>query len=63
MFCYGYTCVVPMYIAPIVVPPTYTADIDDVPILAAILITYCSLYLQSYRKDQFFETDLNLRID
>ena len=36
-----------MYIAPIVVPPTYTADIDDVPILAAILISLvvCILYI------------------
>jgi hypothetical protein len=54
MFCYGYTCVVPTYIALMVVPPTYTADIDDAPILAAILIIYCSLYNQSYRKDQSY---------
>ena len=48
MFCYGYTCVVPMYIAPIVVPPTYTADIDDVPILTAILIEFSSFVYSIY---------------
>ena len=63
MFCYGYTCTAPMYTADTGVSPIYMLDIAVEPNLTAILIIYCSLYLQSYRKDQFFETDLNLQID
>ena len=62
MFCYGYTCTAPIYTADTGVSPIYTADIAVEPIFAAIIIYY-SLYFQSYRKEHFFETDLNLQID
>ena len=40
MFCYGYTCVAPIYIALMGVEPMYTADIAIEPNLAAIVICY-----------------------
>ena len=47
MFCYGYTCIAPMYTDDTSVSPIYMFDIAVSPMLTAILIVLrvCILYI------------------